>query len=577
MELRFPKISLMSKKGGSAIKRTEKLDLPITLYPLFSSIRGTENIGEVVNDYDVQVISTIPQEFIKSIDSEKIELDIPNPHVFITFNREKGVFSYIVVEPPLKEESFEIYLLYERELERVLLEDTEEINIGKVIKSVANKNPRLQIFEGKKSDYYTLSVNAKVATYYLLRNLTGYNVFLPLISDYKLEDISVNGLDVPIYVYHREYEYMPTNIVFTKTMNLLNYEIDGEELLDQLLLRLISLSGKSISVAEPIADGMLPAGDRIAATFRKEVSAKGSTFVVRKYTESPITILDLINSGTISADIAAYLWYAMDSRLSFMVLGVTGAGKTTALNSILNLVRENMKIVTIEDIPEIKIAHDNWVQLFARPSYGNVGKEVSLMDLLKLSLRYRPDLIVVGEIRGEEAYVLFQAISTGHGGATTFHAYDTESAIKRLINEPLNIPKEWVPMMNIMLTVRRVPIFVGDKVILRRRIVAVDEILAWNDYRRVATWDPNTDKHSFDISSAKVLEARITEAGLTMENVKSELERRAYYLKLLAGIREIVQSPQSYKDIKRYIIKYEQNPTNALKEVERLAAVKKTL
>ncbi|MCY0859511.1 MAG: type II/IV secretion system ATPase subunit [Sulfolobaceae archaeon] len=574
MKINLPKLGLTSKKKTA--KEVLKLELPITLYPL-SAMMSTSNLGEIINDYDIQVLSSVPKDFIKSFDDEKIELDIANPHVFITFDRDKGIYSYVVVEPPLKEESFTIYLLLERELERKLLNEGEDISIGKVVKDVATKNPELKMIEGRKSDYLTLSIDAKVAIYYFLRNLTGYNIFLPLISDYKLEDISINGLDVPVYVYHRDYEYMPTNITFTKNMKILNYTIDGEELLDQLILRLISISGKSISIAEPIADGMLPAGDRIAATFRREVSARGSTFVIRKYSESPITILDLINSGVISADIAAYLWYAMDVRLSFMVLGVTGAGKTTTLNAILNLVRENMKIVTIEDIPEIKIAHDNWIQLFSRPAYAGMGKEISLMDLLKLSLRYRPDLIVVGEIRGEEAYVLFQAISTGHGGATTFHAHDTDSAIKRLINEPLNIPKEWIPMMNIIMTVRRVPIYTGDKVILRRRIVAVDEILAWNDYRRVATWEPNTDKHTFDIYSAKVLEARANEAGISLDEVKNELERRAYYLKLLASIRDIVQSPQSYREVKKYIIKYELNPITAVKEVERLAATKKII
>jgi len=200
-----------------------------------------------------------------------------------------------------------------------------------------------------------------------------------------------------------------------------------------------------------------PRGSRIAATFRREVSVKGSSVVIRKFAGRPITILDLIISGVMSPEVAAYLWYAIDLRMTFMVMGVTGAGKTTILNAILNLVKETNKVVTIEDIPELRLAQDNWVQLTARQAYGDTGKEISLMDLVKLSLSIGPDIIVVGEIRGAEAYVLFQAISTGHGGATTFHAYDIESAVKRLMNNPLNIPQEWIPMMNLGITIRRLP------------------------------------------------------------------------------------------------------------------------
>jgi len=203
-----------------------------------------------------------------------------------------------------------------------------------------------------------------------------------------------------------------------------------------------------------------------------------------------------------------------------------------------------------------------------------MGKEITLMDLLKLALRYRPDIIVVGEIRGEEAYVLFQAISTGHGGATTFHAYDSESAIKRLMNEPLNIPREWIPMMNIIVTVRRLPVYVGDKILLRRRAVAIDEIVSYNDLRRTVRWDPTTDTHIIDYEAMQVLRARTEEAGKNWDEVKAEIERRAEYLKLLASARPIVQSKESYKLLKKYIIKYSLRPAEAMREVQAMVGIK---
>ncbi|MEM0091066.1 MAG: type II/IV secretion system ATPase subunit [Saccharolobus sp.] len=548
--------------------------LPITLYPITTI---PEEVTSIITDYEVNILRMIPDDTKSNLIRNNIELVLPNPHVFITFDVQSGVYKYVLIEPPVNNTIFNIYLTLINEIERELLEESSTLDLAKIIFEINAKRPDLRIIQEKRGDISILSTNARVGLYYLLRNMFGYNVVTALVGDNNIEDISISGLNNPIFVYHRNYEYVPTNIIFSKNMKVspqLDIEIDGEELLDQLVLRMLSITGKSISVAEPIQDGMLPNGDRVAATFRREVSANGSSIVIRRFAEKPITILDLINSGTLSADLAAYLWYAMDLRMSVMSIGVTGAGKTTLLNSILNLVKESMKIVSIEDIPELRIAHSNWVQMYARPAYAGVGKEISLMDLLKLSLRYRPDIIAVGEIRGQEAFVLFQAISTGHGGATTFHAYNTDSAIKRLMNEPLNIPQEWIPMMNIVMTIRRLPVYIGEKIVLRRRVVAIDELVAWNDFRRVASWDPKSDSFIFNLDSAKVLRSRIEEAGLTLDDVKRELERRALFLKLLASTRDIIQSDESYKIIKNYIIKYSIKPEEALKEAQAIAKTK---
>ncbi|MEM0015887.1 MAG: type II/IV secretion system ATPase subunit [Saccharolobus sp.] len=548
--------------------------LPITLYPITTI---PEEVTSIITDYEVNILRMIPDDTKSNLIRNNIELVLPNPHVFITFDVQSGVYKYVLIEPPVNNTIFNIYLTLINEIERELLEESSTLDLAKIIFEINAKRPDLRIIQEKRGDISILSTNARVGLYYLLRNMFGYNVITALVGDNNIEDISISGLNNPIFVYHRNYEYVPTNIIFSKNMKVspqLDIEIDGEELLDQLVLRMLSITGKSISVAEPIQDGMLPNGDRVAATFRREVSANGSSIVIRRFAEKPITVLDLINSGTLSADLAAYLWYAMDLRMSVMSIGVTGAGKTTLLNSILNLVKESMKIVSIEDIPELRIAHSNWVQMYARPAYAGVGKEISLMDLLKLSLRYRPDIIAVGEIRGQEAFVLFQALSTGHGGATTFHAYNTDSAIKRLMNEPLNIPQEWIPMMNIVMTIRRLPVYIGEKIVLRRRVVAIDELVAWNDFRRVASWDPKSDSFIFNLDSAKVLRSRIEEAGLTLDDVKRELERRALFLKLLASTRDIIQSDESYKIIKNYIIKYSIKPEEALKEAQAIAKTK---
>jgi len=573
-KLNFP-IKLQKRTSYKTDTNLTGISLPYSLYPIYAYLPSLQ--AEIRADYSIDLAPIIPDFIVKDFEKYNIELSIAKPHVFITYDEEKGIYRYNLVEPPLDLNSFKIYLTLISETERNLLSNVDYVELGKILEELSVKRPDLNVFQGRIGNLRQLSTPFKVALYYVLRNMFGYNIITPLLLDTKIEDISVSGINLPVYVYHREFEYTPTNIVFTKNMSLFGTNIDGEVLLDELVLRFISLANKTISVANPIMDGILPAGDRIAATFRREVSASGSTFVIRRFSESPITILDLINSKVLSPEAAAYLWYAIDLKLSFMVIGVTGAGKTTVLGSILNLVKESMKILTIEDIPELRLAQDNWVQLYARPAFGGMGKEITLMDLLKLALRYRPDIIVVGEIRGEEAYVLFQAISTGHGGATTFHAYDSESAIRRLMNEPLNIPREWIPMMNIIITVRRLPVYVGDKILLRRRAVAIDEIVSYNDLRRTVRWDPNTDAHVVDFDAMNVLRARVEEAGRSFDEAKAEILRRAEYLKLLASARPIVQSKESYKLLKKYIIKYSIRPNEAFREVQALAGIKQQI
>ena len=537
--------------------------LPYTLYPIYAYSEDVK--GQPA--YEIKIDSIIPQYIFKEMKKYGIKFQLPSAKVYMKFLKTENLYRYTLVEPKIDKEVLDAYIKLVTAIERNLLSESDRIELVPVLDEIDEETPVYKDEEGTE-----IRKPFRTALYYVMRNMFGYNILTPLLLDPKIEDISINGIDIPVFVYHKEYEYMPTNIVFSKNIKIYELNADGEELLDDLVSRFISLTSKTISVANPIMDGMLPNKDRIAATFRKEVSANGSTFVIRRFPESPITILDLINSNVLSPEVAAYLWYAIDLKMPFMVIGVTGAGKTTVLGSILNLVKEQWKIVTIEDIPELNLAQKNWVQLYTRPVYGEVGKEVTLMDLLKLALRYRPDIIVVGEIRGEEAYVLFQAISTGHGGATTFHAYDSESAIRRLMNEPLNIPREWIPMMNLIITVRRLPVYVGDEILLRRRVVAIDEIVSADNLKRTVKWDPKSDSFIIDYSSMEILRQRAEEAGLTFDEVRTELLRRAEFLKMLALNKQITESKESYRLLKKYIILYSINPEEAVNELRKLSS-----
>jgi len=390
--------------------------------------------------------------------------------------------------------------------------------------------------------------------YYIERDVIGYGVLDPIFRDRYIEDISCNGPGKPVYVWHKKYESMPSNVEFAT-----------EEELDEYVFKLAHMAGKHISVAYPVLDTMLPGGHRLAATFKKEVSTSGSSFTIRKYSESPLTIVDMILFKTISPELAAYFWLAVDYKLTTLILGVTGAGKTTTLNALATLLRPTYKIVTIEDTPELRLLHENWVQLVSRPSYiGSGVGEISLFHLVKLALRYRPDVIIVGEVRGEEAYVLFQAIATGHSGMTTLHAENIDAAVKRLTSPPMNIPPSYIPLVNIAMVIKKVHVR-DEKGRVRptRRITNVWEVRGYDDYAEVARWDPLEDKFNVDLGKSIVLKKISDLTGLPEESLLEELERREKVLQWLADKRLC-----DYKSVSLHIHAYYTDPKSVLKSIE---------
>jgi flagellar protein FlaI len=227
--------------------------------------------------------------------------------------------------------------------------------------------------------------------FYVVRDLAGYGGLDVPMNDPNIEDISCNGLNRPIYIWHRKYESIPTNIEFTQ-----------ESEYDNFIVKLAHMGDKHISSAHPMLDAMLPGKHRLAATYRREVSTFGSSFCVRKFREDPFSVIDLINIGTIDATLAAYFWILLENKMNMMLIGGTGAGKTSTLNALISLMKPHDKVVTVEEIAELNTLHENWVQLTSRQGFkfGQADEtSISLFDLVKLSLRYRPDYIIVGEIR----------------------------------------------------------------------------------------------------------------------------------------------------------------------------------
>lgn len=369
--------------------------------------------------------------------------------------------------------------------------------------------------------------------YYLHRNLIGFGDIDVIMNDPMIEDLSVNGVGIPVYVWHRKYESMPTNLIFT-----------NEIMLDNLIVKLTHMANKHISTAFPLLDAMLPGKDRLAATFKREVSPKGGSFSIRRFREEPFSVVDLVELGTLNAELAAYFWLLIENRMTIAVMGGTGAGKTSTLNALASLVKPSMKIVTVEEIPELNLSHENWVQLVSRESYGlGIMKtgEVSLFDLVKTSLRYRPDYIVVGEIRGEEAFVLFQALATGHGGLTTLHADSLDYTVKRLTSPPMNVAPTYIPLINVAALVERVqlPNSTTGVTNFGRRIHSIMEVIDYEKYRTISSWNPTNDSFDIDLRKSEQLKRIALKHGISISEVLSELEARANFIKDLKakGIR----------------------------------------
>jgi len=444
----------------------------------------------------------------------------PNSEVTIASLPELGGGNaYYVKEPPLSASEKETH----RKLVDILSKEIEppkpEVDAKAHVVAEAHRLAKKYGLNKKIADS-----SWSILEYYLRRDLVGFGDIDVIMNDPMIEDLSVNGLDLPVYIWHRKYESLPTNIVFT-----------DETELDNLIVKLAHLSGKHISTAFPILDAMLPGKDRLAATFKREVSPGGGSFSIRRFREEPFSIIDLINLGTLNAEVAAYFWLLIENRMTISVIGGTGAGKTSTLNAMASLVKPSMKIVTVEEIPELNLPHDNWVRLVSRESYGlgafRTG-EVNLFELVKTSLRYRPDYIVVGEVRGEEAFVLFQALAVGHGGLTTIHAESLDYTVKRLTSHPMNVAKTYIPLVNVAPLVERVrlPPSNNGQEGFGRRIKSIVEIADYEDYRTLCEWNPVEDNFRIDLSDSVHLKKIALRHGLTFVDVLDEVKNRASFL-----------------------------------------------
>lgn len=478
-----------------------------------------------------------------------------------------GYRKYIAVEPPRIHPNLLKVIemkLAETISESDVVEDVDErrklllSKLDKVVRVVDSPVDYSRLKEGVRSipiyraDYDYLK-------YYLVRDRVGLGFLEPFIRDPWLEDITCKGVGF-VYVFHKIFGPLETNIEF-KT----------EEELDLFVLKLAERVGKPISHARPIVDATLPDGSRINIVYGHDVSLHGSNFTIRKFSKVPISITQLIAWNTLSSKIAAYLWILLNSNMSGFICGETASGKTTTLNAIEAFIPPTYKVVSIEDTAEVQVPHPNWVRELTRDT-GTKESSITMFDLLRAALRQRPNYIIVGEIRGVEASIAFQAMQTGHPVLSTFHAATVERVVQRLTGDPINIPKSFMDNLNFVLI--QSAVWRGG--VMVRRVLSVNEIIGYDPradaiiYVPVFVWDPIKDVFTFRGRGASyLLENKIAAMrGISrteMRKIYDEIDMRAYFLDLL-----IKKKIFNYYDVWNAIVKtYEIGLETAVKRLER--------
>ena len=479
-----------------------------------------------------------------SIVLEKYPLKPPFSYANIVQDQETGSISYQVDETKLNHSENIVYNQLYQLIEENL--DSPE-NIEKDFGFVSFVNKILK--ENEKLFLEAPLASIEKVKYYLERDIDGFGNIDPIMNDPNIEDVSCSGIQTPVYVWHRKYDSIQTNVSFEDAK------------LNSFVSRIVFRAGKHISSAHPISDLALQGNHRISVLYQKEITPKGTSFTIRKFKQDPYSVIDLINFGTINVDIAAYLWILMEAKMSIMVIGSTGSGKTTILNAITGLVNPDYKIFSVEDVAEINIKHENWFSLVSRVGFGNTGEgEIGLYDLIKSGVRHRPDYIVVGEIRGSEAYVMFQAMATGHGGLCTMHADSLESASKRLQQKPMDIPASYMALMNCAIVIRRVEGLDGKST---RRAVSVQEIKTSDSYHNAFKWDPKSDYFNPQLSDSEMLDRVSQQTGKSVDEILDEMEKRKIVLQWL-----VQRGVRAYDKVAEVIGKYYRDPEKLMKKIE---------
>ncbi len=507
-----------------------------------------------IETIDVDVITQVPKISDSKVDEVEItSISRPFSYVRIKYDNAGGEYLYEVIEPKLTEDEQSLLEVLKSALvmslnlaEGKTLEEKSEILEG-------GMNILLKDFG---VTLHPLS-NERIL-YYLRRDFIGFGVIDVMMIDPNVEDASCDGVNIPLYIFHRKYGSIRSNVIFEK-----------EEELDSFVVWLAQKSGKHISVADPLLDATTPDGSRLNATLGKHVTKRGSSFTIRRFRENPFTPIDLLKFRTMSTDMMAYLWTATEYGSSMLVCGGTASGKTTTLNAVLLFIPPQMKIVSIEDTRELNLPHENWIPALTREGFGGRASgggsgTIDMFDLLTASLRQRPQYLMVGEVRGKEAYVVFQAMATGKTAYSTFHAEDVQAMVHRMENDPINLPRALMTALDIVLLQAQVK--VGTK--MTRRVKSLTEIVGMDPEtgelitNSVYTWNPADDTFNFS-GHSYVYEKVRTIRNWSPREMEREIKRRVDILEYMK-----VTDVDNYRKVAKIVSAYYRDPKSIMEEVK---------
>jgi flagellar protein FlaI len=485
---------------------------------------------------------------------EVVPINPPYSYARVTYNDRTKEYLYEVIEPQLTKHERELVDHLKSTLSRIMGSESATLDA----------NDKRMYLRGEVESYLKtrdislspLSVERLV--YYIQRDYVGYGPVDAMILDPDVEDISCDGVEVPLFVFHGKYESVRANVSFT-----------DEDQLNSFIVSLGQRCGKAVSVSNPILDGTTPEGHRVQATYSREITTRGASFTIRRFKEKPFTPVELVRNGSASAEMIAYFWLAAEQGESLIICGGPAAGKTSTLNAIALFIPPTSKIVSIEDTREVNLPHENWIPGATRSGTGDRGAdgkaagEVDMFDLVRAALRQRPNYIIVGEVRGKETYTMFQAMATGHTTYSTMHADSVKSMVNRLENPPINTPRILLSALNnviIQIQART------DKGVVRR-LKQVLEIVGFEPETNelitntVYEWDPGTDHfvfkgHSFLFD--KIMELK----NFSHDEMDAEFNRRVSVIKYLVD-----HNIADHRQLWRLVSSYYKDPQEVMARI----------
>jgi len=491
-----------------------------------------------------------PLKRIKDKTKVDIRYCLVSPYAFAHIHWDPKIYEivYEIEEPILTEEEMknkdEIVTAMNNMIDFETIVEKEK---SKLLEYIDKRFKLLAIELGIKISYESY----KKMFYYLCRDFMGFNETEPLLRDYFVEDIECNGANSSVYVVHRVYRNMKTSLIFK--------DLDK---LQSFVEKLAQRCGKYISYAKPILDGSLPDGSRVNATYTKDITSKGPTFTIRKFTKTPWTPIQLISFGTLSPEILAYLWILVQYKMNILITGGTSSGKTTLLNAIAFFIPPESRVVSIEDTRELNLPRDNWLPSVVRSATG-VGTtgEISLFDLLKSSFRQNPDYVIVGEVRGAEASVLFQGMASGHSSISTIHADSVDTLIKRLETPPIELSPT---LLNVLDCVCIMTHAIVNKEETRKLKEVVEIINVTLDGIALTNtpfmWNP-MENEFYSKKNSKIFEKIRKRYGIKVEELEIEFKRRVQLL------YKIYQNKIfKFEEVQEIINEYYKKPLEILKK-----------